>query len=102
MGSTIAYTQIVNAIVPKDAWDETYFSLISLKAHIQSLPGWQRFDFWARDLEDGDVKLVVVTNWDSPVQLRQWLEKGQTADAILRSMDPAPKELTVDVFEEIA
>ena len=52
--------------------------------------------------EEEDVKLVVVTNWDSPVQLRQWLEKGQTADAILRSMDPAPKELTVDVFEEIA
>lgn len=102
MGTTIAYTQIVNAVVSKAAWDEVYFSLLSLKAHIQSLPGWQRFDFWARDLENGDVKLVVVTNWDYPVQLSQWLERGHTADAILRSITPAPIELSVDVFEEIA
>ena len=39
MSSVIAYSQVVQATVPAAAWDETYFSLLSLKSHIQSLPG---------------------------------------------------------------
>jgi len=102
MGSIVAYSQMVTAEVPRESWDEIYFSLLSLKAHLQSLPGWQRFDFWARDLDDGDIKLTVVTNWDYPEQLALWLKQGTTADAILRSIEPPPKSLSVDLYEEIA
>ncbi|MEJ2013024.1 MAG: hypothetical protein P8X64_12480 [Anaerolineales bacterium] len=102
MSGTIAYAQVVEAVIPRDAWDETYFSLISLKSHIQSLPGWQRFDLWARNLEDGDVKLVVVTNWDHAHQLEQWLKKGITPEAVLRTMKPELRSINVDVYEEIA
>jgi len=102
MSGTIAYAQVVEAVIPRDAWDETYFSLLSLKSHIQSLPGWQRFDLWARDLQDGDVKLVAVTNWDHAHQLELWLKGGVTPDAVLRSMQPLPKALNVDLYEEIA
>ncbi|MCB8929290.1 MAG: hypothetical protein H6652_27105 [Ardenticatenaceae bacterium] len=102
MSSVVAYSQVVTAEVPREAWDETYFSLLSLKAHLQSLPGWQRFDFWARDKEDGHVKLIAVTNWDYPEQLALWLSKGVTVDAILRAMEPPPRDLTVDLYEEIA
>jgi hypothetical protein len=102
MSSVIAYSQIVEAVVPRAAWDETYFSILSLKSHIQSLPGWQRLDVWAQDLEDGDVKVVAVTNWDYPEQLALWLEQGTTVDAILRAMQPPPLSLNVDLYEEIA
>lgn len=102
MSSIIAYSQVVEAVVPRDAWDETYFSLLSLKAHLQSLPGWQRMDLWAQDLESGDVKLVAVTNWDYPQQLALWLEQGMTVDAVLRAMQPPPRSLNVDLYEEIA
>jgi hypothetical protein len=102
MSSVIAYSQVVEAVVPRAAWDETYFSLLSLKSHLQSLPGWQRIDFWARDLESSEVKVVVVTNWDHPDQLALWLEKGVTVDAILRAMQPPPVSLNVDLYEEIA
>ena len=102
MSSVIAYSQVVQAVIPAAAWDETYFSLLSLKSHLQSLPGWQRIDVWAHDQEDGDVKVMVVTNWDFPDQLALWLERGATADAILRAMEPPPRSLTVDLFEEIA
>ncbi len=102
MSSIIAYSQVVTAEIPQESWDETYFSLLSLKAHLQSLPGWQRFDFWARDLEDGHIKLIVVTNWDFPEELALWLEQGITTDAILRSIEPAPKSVQVDLYEEIA
>jgi hypothetical protein len=102
MSSIRAYSQVVEAVVPRDAWDETYFSLLSLKAHLQSLPGWQRMDLWAQDLESGDVKLVAVTNWDYPQQLALWLEQGMTVDAVLRAMQPPPRSLNVDLYEEIA
>ena len=102
MSSITAYAQVVEAIVPRAAWDEAFFALNSLKSHLQSLPGWQRFDVWARDLDDGDVKLVVVTNWDFPVQLALWLEQGSTVDAILRSMQPPAKSLKVDLYEAIS
>lgn len=102
MSSVIAYSQIVEAVVPRAAWDETFFSILSLKSHIQSLPGWQRMDVWAQDLESGDVKVVAVTNWEHPEQLALWLEQGMTIDAILRAMQPPPLSLNVDLYEEIA
>jgi hypothetical protein len=102
MSGTIAYAQVVEAVIPRAAWDETYFSLLSLKSHIQSLPGWQRFDMWARTLESSDVKLMVVTNWDYAHQLEIWLKRGVTPDAVLRSIKPGMKSLKVDLFEEIA
>lgn len=102
MSSVIAYSQVVTAEVPRESWDETYFSLLSLKAHLQALPGWQRFDFWARDVEDGHLKLIVVTNWEHPEQMAKWLVQGVTADAVLRSIEPPPRSLMVDLYEEIA
>ncbi|HRW10384.1 MAG TPA: hypothetical protein P5121_35010 [Caldilineaceae bacterium] len=102
MSSVIAYSQVVQAVVPAAAWDETYFSLLSLKSHIQSLPGWQRFDLWAHDQENGSIRVLIVTNWDYPDQLRYWLERGMTPDALLRAMQPPPQQLAVDLFEEIA
>lgn len=102
MSSVVAYSQVVHALIPGDAWNETYFSLLSLKSHLQSMPGWQRMDVWARDTENGDVDLVVATNWDYPEQLALWLEQGVTADAILRAMKPTPSNLTVNLYEEIA
>jgi heme-degrading monooxygenase HmoA len=102
MSEAIAYAQVISTVISKDAWDEAYFSLLSLKSHIQSLPGWQRFDFWARDLDEGGIKVMIVTNWDHPQQLERWLKSGITADAVLRSIQPAPESLQVEVFEEIA
>lgn len=101
MSSVIAYSQVVEAVITKEAWDETYFSLESLKAHLQSLPGWQRFDLWAQDIESGDVRVLVVTNWDHPEYLALWLEHGMTVDAILRAMEPPPRSLEVNLYEEI-
>lgn len=102
MSSATAYAQVVEAVLSRAAWDETFFALYSLKAHLQSLPGWQRFDVWARDLESGDVKLIVVTNWDTPDQLALWLEHGVTVDGILRAMQPPPQSVKVELYEEIA
>lgn len=96
-----AYGQVVEAEVDRDAWDETYFSLLSLKGHLQALPGWISFDLWARDLDSGKIRLVAVTNWETADHLAQWLDSAKTVDAVLRSMEPPPTTLAVDLYEEI-
>lgn len=101
MGSVTAYSQVVDAVIHKAAWEETYFSLLSLKAHLQSLPGWQRFDFWAQEQTDGDIKILIVTNWDYPEQLGLWIKQGTSVDAVLRAMQPPPISLNVNLYEEV-
>ena len=96
-----AYSQVVEAEVSPNAWDETYFSLLSLKGHLQSLPGWLSFDMWAHDLDNGNIRLIAVTNWETVDHLSQWLESATTVDAILRSMEPPPVLLDIDLYEEI-
>ena len=102
MSSVTAYSQVVEAVIAKDAWNETYFSLLSLKAHMQALPGWQRFDLWASENADHNIKVLIVTNWDYPEQLEVWIEHGITADSVLRAMQPPPLSLDVSLYEEIA
>jgi hypothetical protein len=101
MSYAAAYSHIVEAVIPREVWDEAYFSLLSLKSHMQSLPGWQRFDVWAHDLEGGDMKLVVASHWDDPAQLALWAERGMTAENVLRALRPGPTTLNVDLYEEI-
>lgn len=101
MSGVMSYSQVVEALIPREAWDETYFSLLSIKAHLQSLPGYQRLDVWAQSQEDS-MKLVIVTNWEYFEQLEEWLKNGITIDRILKSIEPPPLSLSTDLFEEIA
>lgn len=101
MSGVVAYSYVVNAVVSPEAWDEVYFSLLSLKAHLQSLPGWQRFDFWAQNKQNGAIKLLVITNWNYAEQLEVWLRQGTTVDQILRQCDPPPQEMSAELYEEI-
>ena len=96
-----AYGQLVEAEVDRTAWTETYFSLLSLKGHMQALPGWISFDLWARDLENDNIRLVAVTTWESADHLATWLHSNNTTDAILRAMEPPPATIMVELYEEI-
>lgn len=101
MGAVTAYAQVVQAVIPRASWDETHFSLLSLKSRLQAVPGFQRLDIWARDQDGGDVQLMAVTNWDYPDQLALWLGQGLTVDSILQEITPPPLSLSIDLYEEI-
>jgi hypothetical protein len=102
MAYVAGYAQVVDAVLSGAAWDEAYFSILSLKAHCQSLPGYQRMDFMVRDLDSGDVDVTIVTNFEYLEQLSVWLEHGQTPDAILSAMEPQPSRLRIDVRENMS
>ena len=101
MSSVKAYSQMITAVVDQGAWDEVYFSLLSMKSQLQSLPGWQNFEMWANSMEPDAVRLVVITSWDEPDQLEVWMQNQTSVDAILRAMLPPPRTMDVDVYEEI-
>ena len=92
---------MITAVLDRAAWDEAYFSLLSVKSQLQSLPGWQNFEMWANSTASSAVKVVVVTSWDEPDQLEIWMQNQTSVDAILRTMQPPPQSISVDLYEEI-
>jgi hypothetical protein len=93
------YSLLVDAVLPYAGWAEAYFSLLSLKAHLQALPGFQRMDIHARDLVSGDVKITVVTDFELAEQMLVWLEDGITPEGVLLQVTPPPLSMTSDMRE---
>ncbi|MFN2200727.1 MAG: antibiotic biosynthesis monooxygenase family protein [Caldilineaceae bacterium] len=96
-----AYSQMITAMLEPASWDEVYFSLLSAKSQLQSLPGWQGFEMWANKKSSGDIKLVVVTNWEHAEQLEVWMDNEASVGAILRAMNPPPLSMDMELYEEI-
>jgi hypothetical protein len=102
MGSFATYSQRVEATVSGEAWDECYFSLLSLKHTLQGIPGWDRMDIWANQIDDERMHVIVITNWEYPEQLETWLLHGKiTVEGVLKGCDPPPESLDVRFYEEI-
>jgi hypothetical protein len=93
------YSLLVDAVVPYEDWDEAYFALLSLKAHYQSLPGYQGMDIHARDLESGDIKVTITTMFELADQILVWLQNDITPEGLLRVLDPPPLVISSDVRE---
>ena len=95
------YTHFVEALVGVDAWDEAYFSLISLKAQLPSIPSYRDMAVYARQLNDHEVQIRVATDWEHLASLVAWTERGITPDGILRALDPPAHRLIVQIEEHI-
>jgi len=93
------YSMLVDAVLPYEGWNEAYFALLSLKAHLQALPGFQRMDIHARDLVSGDVMITIVTDFELLEQILVWLEVGITPEGILNQITPPPLSMTSDMRE---
>lgn len=62
------------ARVPADGWQEAWYSLVSWRGYLQSLPGSLAVRLAARRLPSGDVEVHVATLWEHRAQLARWLE----------------------------
>lgn len=93
------YAHTVEASIPMDLWDECYFSLMSLKAHLQSLPGWSGMSFTAREADGDRVLATVLTEWEQLESLTLWAQTHRTPDAVLRSIRVPPDQISVRLSE---
>jgi heme-degrading monooxygenase HmoA len=96
------YSQQVQAVIPPAAWDEAYFSLLSLKHALAGVPGWKRLDFLANNEDDDMIHVRVITNWATVEQMEAWLASDLTVEGVLKALTPPPAELTVSFYEKIS
>src|SRR5262245_2747646 len=95
------YTQEVEAILPDTAWDEAYFSLLSLKHVLQGIPGWESMNVYATNLGQSRLRVTISTYWDTPINLETWLLSPVTVEGVLKALDPPPEELQVRFYEKL-
>jgi heme-degrading monooxygenase HmoA len=98
----MTYSHTVQAAIPLESWDEAYFSMLSLKAHLQSLPGWLGMSFVAREQKDDRVEATIVTEWDTLGAVTVWAASHSTPDAVLRALEAPPDRMTVRLNEVMA
>lgn len=96
----VAYTSLVEALVPASEWEDLYGSLQALKGHVQEYPGCQRFDVFVHAGADGDVQVHCYTTWDTPEQLEAFLERGYTFERLLADFGGLDAERSL-VMEKI-
>lgn len=98
----MSYRHTVHANLPVAVWDEAYFSLLSLKMHLQSLPGWLGMDVTARERPAETVDVEVVTEWEGLETAIVWAQSVRTPDAILRSLPTPPHRVTASLGEVLS
>lgn len=102
MSSYFLYSQEISALLPVEAWDEAYFSLLSLKHALAGVPGWKRMDILANNLDVNTIHMRVITNWQTPEQLEAWLDSNLTVEGLLKGLTPPPTRLDVSFYEKIS
>jgi len=102
MSQDALVTQEVRAILPFAAWDEAYFSLLSLKHALAGVPGWKRLDVLANNQDDDTIHVRILSNWGTIAQLEAWLESDLTVEGILKGLTPPPIEINISFFEKIS
>ena len=102
MSSYFLYTQEIHTVIEPAAWDEAYFSLLSLKHALAGVPGWKRLDFMANNKPEDTIHLRVLTHWATPEQLEVWLRSDLTVEGILKGLTPPPREMQISFYEKIS
>ena len=95
------YGQVLTATVPAASWVESWFSLVSLKGHLQSVPTFSGLQVWAAPGEDGNYRVTTICSWDSYDALEQWLATGWTVRSVLLAMNPPAVDIVSETREEV-
>jgi hypothetical protein len=79
----VSYSTVSEALIQSVDWPHVYASLQAYKAHVQEYPGCQRMEAFVGVEDDGAVRVICATTWDTPEQLDVFLERGYTFERML-------------------
>ena len=99
MAQVDSYAHITIASLPKETWDEAWFTLQSWKGYLQSFPGFLAVRFAARLLDNGDIRFHVSTIWEYPEQLEEWLGSEWGAEHILQALEQPAYDIDSATYE---
>lgn len=97
-----SWSHFARASVPKDAWPQAWFGLQSYEGFLQPIPGFLRLRVAARELTNGDIRLVVETNWEHREQIDEWLNTPWTAVLLLEELQDQAYDIEEEVFEDLS
>ena len=102
MAHIVSYSHVTSASIPRDAWDEAWYSILSWKGYLQSFPGLLTFRLAARALDNGDVRFHSATVWEYPEQLETWRESQWSAESLLTKLSHTAYDIDEETFEDFA
>lgn len=102
MAHVIAYSHVTTASLPREAWDEAWFTIQSWKGFLQAFPGFLALRLAARELDNGDIRFHTATVWEYPEQLEEWRASRWSAGALLRSISEHVYDVDDETFEDFS
>jgi len=96
------YAQIVRARIPAAIWSGVYYSWLSMKGHLQALHDWDRTEFFATSLPDGDVEAVFAVIWNGAEALADYVENGYPVDEMLRGVGIPEQNIDVQLMRDFS
>lgn len=102
MAFVSSYSHVVGASIPIASWEKAWWTLQSWKGYLQAFPSAPRVRVSARELANGDVRLMVQTCWENREELEEWIASDYTAHKMLGRLDPAPYDVTDDAYEDLS
>ena len=102
MAHIVSYTHTTLGTIPKDVWDEAWFTIASWKGYLQLFPGFLAAHSGGYARDNGDVRFYVSTTWEYPEQLEEWQASQWSADSLLTSFSQPAYDLTHETFEDFS
>lgn len=101
MATANSYSHFVAATVPRDSWDQAWFSYCNWKGLLQSFSGFLWSKMAARQMENGDVRVHIVTSWEYPEQLDEMMRSDLRADILLAQLDTPAYDVSHELMQEV-
>jgi heme-degrading monooxygenase HmoA len=102
MAYVSSYSHYTAGSVPVGSWEQAYHTAASWKSYLQSFPGMLNVRISARPLDNGDVRLHLVTIWEHLEQLTAWAESPYSGEKLLLGLDVPAYEVVAEVYEDLS
>ncbi|HZD78864.1 MAG TPA: hypothetical protein VE646_02330 [Actinomycetota bacterium] len=97
-----SYTHLIAGSIPRDTWQEAWYSISTWKGYLQSFPGFLRLRVSIRELEGGDIRVAIATIWEHEEQLDAWLGGQWRADRILQQLSTPAYDVTDEILADLS
>jgi len=102
MAHVSSYSHLTAGSVPIGAWQEAWDSAASWKGYLQAFPGLLAVRISARPLDNGDVRLQMITVWEYREQLEEWVACPYTGTSLLAGLDRPAYDIAEEIFEDLS
>ena len=102
MAYVSSHSHVTAGSVPIATWEEAWDTAASWKGYLQSFPGLLAVRISARALDDGDVRVKLVTVWEHREQLEEWAACPYAGTQLLAGLDTPAYNITEETFEDLS